>query len=74
MKNQRESALTCPLILAVVTIALALRLAPVNRYVTPDEPAWVYRSIRFGQALAARDLAAIPDTGHPGVQLWRVVK
>jgi 4-amino-4-deoxy-L-arabinose transferase-like glycosyltransferase len=55
----------------IFIIALALRLAPLNRYVTPDEPAWIYRSIRFSQALAARDLAAIPDTGHPGVTtMW----
>ncbi|MBN1953732.1 MAG: glycosyltransferase family 39 protein [Anaerolineae bacterium] len=48
-----------------------LRLYPLVRYVTPDEPAWVYRSIRFADALAARDLAAVPLTGHPGVTtMW----
>lgn len=48
-----------------------LRLVPLGRYVTPDEPAWVYRSIRFADALAARDWAAIPTTGHPGVTtMW----
>jgi len=47
------------------------RLAPLGRYVTPDEPAWVYRSIRFYDALAARDWAAVPSTGHPGVTtMW----
>lgn len=48
-----------------------LRLVPLGRYVTPDEPAWVYRAIRFADALAARDWAAIPTTGHPGVTtMW----
>ncbi len=50
---------------------LLLRLAPLGRYVTPDEPAWVYRSTRFADALEARDWAATPSTGHPGVTtMW----
>ncbi len=52
-------------------VALAVRLAPLGRYVTPDEPAWVYRSLRFRQALLAGDWAAAPATGHPGVTtMW----
>lgn len=48
-----------------------MRLAPLGRYVTPDEPTWVYRSIRFADALSDRDWAAIPPTGHPGVTtMW----
>jgi len=51
--------------------SFALRLAPLGRYVTPDEPAWVYRAVRFADALSARDWAAIPSTGHPGVTtMW----
>lgn len=58
-----------PLLIGI--FALALRLIPLQRYVTPDEPAWVYRSIRFSQALAAGDVAAVPTTGHPGVTtMW----
>jgi 4-amino-4-deoxy-L-arabinose transferase-like glycosyltransferase len=46
-------------------------MAPLGRYVTPDEPAWVYRAIRFGDAVAAGDWAAVPVTGHPGVTtMW----
>jgi 4-amino-4-deoxy-L-arabinose transferase-like glycosyltransferase len=57
--------------LTFLLLALLLRLAPLGRYVTPDEPAWVYRSIRFADALAARDWAAVPSTGHPGVTtMW----
>ena len=39
----------------------------LGRYVTPDEPAWVYRAVRFADAIASRDWSAIPVTGHPGV-------
>ncbi|MBN1978372.1 MAG: glycosyltransferase family 39 protein [Anaerolineae bacterium] len=53
--------------LIILLLAFLLRLVPLSRYVTPDEPAWVYRSIRFADALAARDWAAVPATGHPGV-------
>jgi 4-amino-4-deoxy-L-arabinose transferase-like glycosyltransferase len=57
--------------LTLFLLAFLLRLAPLGRYVTPDEPAWVYRSIRFADALAARDWAAVPSTGHPGVTtMW----
>ncbi len=59
------------MLVGILLITLVLRLAPLGRYVTPDEPAWVYRSIRFADAIAARDWAAIPDTGHPGVTtMW----
>jgi len=55
----------------IFVIALALRLAPLGRYVTPDEPAWIYRSLRFRQALLAGDWADVPATGHPGVTtMW----
>ena len=58
-------------ILPFIVLAFLLRLAPLGRYVTPDEPAWVYRAIRFSDALSARDWAAIPSTGHPGVTtMW----
>jgi 4-amino-4-deoxy-L-arabinose transferase-like glycosyltransferase len=57
--------------LALIILALSLRLAPLGRYVTPDEPAWTYRVIRFADALAARDWAAVPSPGHPGVTtMW----
>jgi hypothetical protein len=59
------------LAIGVFAAALVLRLLPIGRYVTPDEPAWVYRAIRFADALAARDWTAVPSTGHPGVTtMW----
>ena len=57
--------------LSFVIFAFLLRLIPLGRYVTPDEPMWVYRAIGFADALAARDWTAIPSSGHPGVTtMW----
>ncbi len=53
--------------IAIFLLALLARLAPLNRYITPDEPIWVSRSITFADAVAAGDWAAIPQTGHPGL-------
>jgi len=57
--------------LSFVILAFLVRLFPLGYYVTPDEPAWVYRAIRFADGLMARDWTAIPATGHPGVTtMW----
>jgi hypothetical protein len=59
------------LVVGICVASLLLRLVPLGRYVTPDEPNWVYRSIRFADALSAHDWTAIPPTGHPGVTtMW----
>lgn len=58
-------------VVGICVTGLLLRLVPLGRYVTPDEPHWVYRSIRFADALSAHDWTAIPPTGHPGVTtMW----
>ena len=54
-------------LLALLLLALLVRLAPLGRYVTPDEPIWVLRSIHFADAVAAGEWAAVPQTGHPGL-------
>ncbi len=54
-------------LLAFFILALLIRLVPLGYYVTPDEPIWVFRAVKFADAVAARDYAAIPQTGHPGV-------
>jgi len=67
----RRRVLTTLLTLSFFLLAFLFRLAPLGRYVTPDEPVWVYRSVHFADALAARDWAAIPATGQPGVTtMW----
>ncbi|MFZ0546734.1 MAG: phospholipid carrier-dependent glycosyltransferase, partial [Candidatus Promineifilaceae bacterium] len=50
-------------------VAMLPRLAALGRYVTPDEPIWVYRSINFREALLTHDWAATIQSGHPGVTL-----
>lgn len=70
-RRKHGRQLAGPLLLALC--AFLIRLLPLlaNDYVTPDEPAWVYRSIRFYSALVAHDWNAIPSTGHPGVTtMW----
>jgi 4-amino-4-deoxy-L-arabinose transferase-like glycosyltransferase len=47
--------------------ALTARLAALGRYVTPDEAIWVYRSLRFREALLAGRWAETLVAGHPGV-------
>jgi len=59
------------LVMGIFTAGLVMRLLSIGRYVTPDEPAWVYRSIRFADALSAREWGSLPSTGHPGVTtMW----
>lgn len=62
-----QSAICAVLLL----LAFLFRLAPLGRYVTPDEPAWVHRAALFADALAGRAGASFPVTGHPGVTtMW----
>lgn len=53
-------------------LALLPRLAPVLQgYITPDEPSWVFRSIRFLRALESQRWADTFQVGHPGVTtMW----
>ncbi|CUS02562.2 membrane protein of unknown function [Candidatus Promineifilum breve] len=46
---------------------LLARLVALGRYVTPDEAIWVYRSLRFREALLAGRWADTLVAGHPGV-------
>jgi 4-amino-4-deoxy-L-arabinose transferase-like glycosyltransferase len=57
--------------LAVFCLALLPRLAALGQYVTPDEPAWVLRSVHFRAALLAGRPADTLQSGHPGVTtMW----
>lgn len=55
-----------PIILLFVGAVLA-RIVALGRYVTPDEAIWVYRSIRFREAVLAGQWAGTLVAGHPGV-------
>ena len=48
-------------------LAVVARTPALDRYVTPDELIWVYRSTRFREALLAGDWANTIQSGHPGV-------
>lgn len=52
---------------ALLLLALVVRWMPAGLYVTPDEPIWVERSIRFTDAVAAGAWAEMPQPGHPGL-------
>lgn len=47
--------------------ALVPRLTAVDRYITPDELIWVFRSVQFHQALANGQWLNTLTAGHPGV-------
>jgi len=48
-------------------LSVLARSLPLGRYVTPDEPTWVYRSIQFREALLSGNWAGTLVAGHPGV-------
>ncbi len=57
--------------LIIFVLALVPRAFPLARYVTPDEPNWVYRTLNFSAALARGDWASTAQAGHPGVTtMW----
>ena len=64
-----QSRWLIPVLLFVV--AVVVRTPALARYVTPDELNWVYRTIRFREALAAGDWTNTIQSGHPGiVTMW----
>jgi 4-amino-4-deoxy-L-arabinose transferase-like glycosyltransferase len=54
-----------PLILFIT--ALLPRLVALERYITPDELIWVYRSVQFREAILDGRLSETLVAGHPGV-------
>ncbi len=53
-------------------LALAPRLHAIwQGFITPDEPMWVFRALRFSQALQVHRWADTFQVGHPGViTMW----
>jgi hypothetical protein len=56
----------------ILAAGLGLRLAGLDRLVTPDEPLWITRSARFAAALTDGRLADTYQAVHPGVTLMWV--
>ena len=57
---------------ALFVLAIIARLGAITpiwggRYVTPDELAWVHRSVNMRQALLTADWGGTIQAGHPGV-------
>lgn len=71
MKKGGRIALDIALSIAILAASWLLRAPTSDAFVTWDEPAWVYRSVKFLQALSHGDLAGTLLTGHPGVlTMW----
>jgi len=59
------------LVLALFILALVPRVLNLNAFITWDEPAWTYRSIKFLTALRRMDFGGTFLVGHPGVlTMW----
>lgn len=57
--------------LALLALALALRLQALDVFIASDELRWTCRSLNFGTALAEGRLAETFQVGHPGVvTMW----
>ncbi|MEM7330899.1 MAG: glycosyltransferase family 39 protein [Chloroflexota bacterium] len=58
-----------PFFLYAVLFFLAIfsRLSAINRYITPDELIWVFRSIQFTEAMRDARWIDTITSGHPGV-------
>ena len=58
------------LLLGILIIAIVIpRVFALDQFVTPDEPAWLGRSVGFYAALVYRDFPNTFQHGHPGVTL-----
>ncbi len=64
---ERLAAHTLLISFLLFVLALAFRLLAQNRYVTPDELIWVYRSVQFREAILGGRWADTLVAGHPGV-------
>ncbi|MHB1294779.1 MAG: ArnT family glycosyltransferase [Anaerolineae bacterium] len=62
---------TVALSTAILAAVWLSRSLAASTFVTWDEPAWVYRSVRFLTALSEGDLRGTMQVGHPGVlTMW----
>jgi 4-amino-4-deoxy-L-arabinose transferase-like glycosyltransferase len=61
-----------PVSITLFFLALIPRLNAIWRgFYTPDEPSWIFRSIRFLQAIESHRWGDTIQTGHPGVvTMW----
>ena len=67
MRDSPASRISIPFIALLLVVAWLPRLCAIDRYITPDELTWVYRSVQFREALLDGRWADTLITGHPGV-------
>ena len=67
MALPRDKRASILLVGTLLITALLPRLCAIDRYITPDELTWVYRSIRFREALVNGRWGETLIAGHPGV-------
>jgi len=71
MRKKLNIILDIALCLALLAGIWLTRSISSSEFVTWDEPAWVYRSVKFLTALSRGDLAGTMLVGHPGVvTMW----
>jgi len=71
MKRSLNVLTNLALCLALFAGVWFTRAVSSSQFVTWDEPAWVYRSVKFLAALSRGDLASTMLVGHPGVvTMW----
>jgi hypothetical protein len=64
--------LPCAVVVLFIALATLLpRAVGLDRFATPDEHLWLYRSANFYYALGQRDFASTYQKEHPGVTtMW----
>ena len=72
--SERQGGGISDVLVSIILFLLALiprTNAVWQGFITPDEPCWVFRSVRFMQALEARHWVDTLQIGHPGVvTMW----
>ena len=69
MFNPQSKVFKIISLIILVGVILIPRLAELDRYVTPDESLWLYRSGNFYYALGQREFEQTFQKSHPGVTL-----
>ena len=71
VKGKSDIAIDVLIVAIVLVGAYGLRAVSSSAFVTWDEPAWVYRSVRFLMAVLRGDFRGTLVVGHPGVMtMW----
>ncbi len=71
MNKRRGALIDTAISIALFLCAWLSRAYAAATFVTWDEPAWVYRSVKFLEALLHGNLAGTNLVGHPGVlTMW----